>query len=122
MPNAVAVEGKSNAKNKANIPEFNPTGRRTPTPQANKQQNMPPKTSAQTTTSQKPKRQTSWHDFLRQVNSPIKAFLIPASTPKIENNNIYLNFPDKFNFHFEQLKTVKMNFVDLSLRFMAMTT
>ncbi len=103
LPNQAVIESKASATGKTTIPEFNPTERRKPL--INRPQSTSLKTAPQTTASEKPKRRASWHDFLRQVNSPIKAFLIPASPPKIEDNKIYLNFPSNYNFHFEQLKS-----------------
>ncbi len=102
LPTALAIEDKDSVPSKASLPEFNPTGRRTPL--VNQQKNTPSKTPARATP-QKPKRRASWHDFLRQVNTPIKAFLMPASPPKIEGDKIYLNFPSNYHFHFEQLKS-----------------
>ena len=106
LPTALVTEDKNvdkgNVPSRASLPEFNPTGKRVP--QVDRQQNASPKTTARATP-QEPKRRTSWHDFLRQVNTPIKAFLMPASPPKIENNKIYLNFPNNYHFHFEQLKS-----------------
>ena len=106
---APAIDNKASTA-KTPLPNFNPTARRQPQsqPQPRKKIQEPPQTAASP--------EKNWNNFMRQVSSVIKAFLIPASV-KVDGNNVYLNYPSNYHFHFEQLKGREDEFIGFFTKF-----
>jgi DNA polymerase-3 subunit gamma/tau len=93
----------------SDLPDFEPSGRAAPPPRPRPQSrpaapvqaeagNPPPEEPARP-----PAPKINWHNVLSRAGAQLKAFMMPAQA-EIDGTDIFLHFPEKNKFHYEQLK------------------
>lgn len=91
------------ARPKPALPDFDPTGRGTPTPvrppPIQVEENVTP--TPVPTAPERPK--ATWHTVQSRAGTQLKAFMLPAKAD-IAGSDIFLRFADTHKFHFSQLK------------------